>query len=105
MPFVRAPCLGGCGSFYAITIASEKLKGLPILKQHRRVKEVLKDDMGGLHGLQVCHLDPLTMNRLTYVYPSLVEGSRFQLIEFHVSVFPTRSTNRFLYPSSFWSLS
>lgn len=45
--------LGGCGSFYAITIASEKLKGLPILKQHRRIKEVLKDDMSELHGLQV----------------------------------------------------
>ncbi|KAF9651216.1 hypothetical protein BDM02DRAFT_3080952, partial [Thelephora ganbajun] len=44
---------GGCGSFYAITIASEKLKGLPILKQHRRIKDVLKDDMAGLHGLQV----------------------------------------------------
>ena len=52
--------LGGCGSFYAITIASEKLKGLPILKQHRRVKDVLKDDMAGLHGLQVRHLHIVT---------------------------------------------
>ena len=47
--------LGGCGSFYAITIASEKLEGLPILKQHRTIKDVLKDDMAGLHGLQVRH--------------------------------------------------
>lgn len=51
----RVLCLGGCGSFYAITIASEKLVGLPILKQHRRIKDVLKDDMAGLHGLQVCY--------------------------------------------------
>ena len=51
--------LGGCGSFYAITIASEKLEGLPILKQHRRIKDVLKDDMAGLHGLQVRHSYPL----------------------------------------------
>ena len=57
---MRALSLGGCGSFYAITIASEKLKGLPILKQHRTIKDVLKDDMAGLHGLQVRHLHPLS---------------------------------------------
>jgi len=57
--------LGGCGSFYAITVASEKLKGLPILKQHRRIKDVLKDDMAGLHGLQVRHLHPLVVYCLT----------------------------------------
>ena len=61
----RASRLGGCGSFYAITIASEKLKGLPILKQHRTIKGVLKDDMAGLHGLQVCHFHPLTLHHLT----------------------------------------
>ena len=71
-----SPCralwyLGGCGSFYAITITSEKLKGLPILKQHRRVKEVLKDDMTELHGLQVCHLNSLTTNCLTNLRASL----------------------------------
>jgi len=62
---VCVPCLGGCGSFYAITVASEKLKGLPILKQHRRIKGVLKDDMAGLHGLQVPRLNPLVTNYLT----------------------------------------
>lgn len=61
----RASYSGGCGSFYAITIASEKLKGLPILKQHRRIKEVLKDDMAGLHGLQVCHFDSPMSKYLT----------------------------------------
>jgi len=62
---MRAPCLGGCGSFYAITIASEKLKGLPILKQHRRIKNVLKDDMAELHGLQVRRLNSPMTNYLT----------------------------------------
>ena len=44
---------GGCGSFYAITIASEAFKGLPTIKQHRLVNEVLKEDIEGIHGLQV----------------------------------------------------
>jgi len=57
--------LGGCGSFYAITIASEKLKGLPILKQHRTIKDVLKEDMAGLHGLQVRNSYSLTAHSLT----------------------------------------
>ena len=61
----RALFIGGCGSFYAITIASEKLEGLSILKQHRRVKEVLKDDMAGLHGLQVRGLHTLAAHCLT----------------------------------------
>ena len=87
MSGVRAFYLGGCGSFYAITIASEKLKGLPILKQHRRVKEVLKDDMAGLHGLQVCHPNLLAANCLTnFGAPVLVEGRQSRLIESHVSV-------------------
>lgn len=65
---VRTSYSGGCGSFYAITIASEKLKGLPILKQHRRVKEVLKDDMAELHGLQVCHPNSLAANCLMHLH-------------------------------------
>jgi stress-induced morphogen len=49
--------LGGCGSFYAITIASTAFKGLPIVKQHRLVNDVLKEEIKGIHGLQV--LPPL----------------------------------------------
>lgn len=63
--YFEPPYLGGCGSFYAVTIASEKLKGLPILKQHRRIKEVLKDDMAGLHGLQVCRFPAAMAQFLT----------------------------------------
>ena len=67
--------LGGCGSFYAITIASEKLEGLPILKQHRRIKDVLKEDMAGLHGLQVRHSDSLIAHGpMNLCLLDLVEG-------------------------------
>ncbi|KJA24586.1 hypothetical protein HYPSUDRAFT_38644 [Hypholoma sublateritium FD-334 SS-4] len=44
---------GGCGSFYAITIASEAFKGLPIVKQHKLVTETLKQEIAGIHGLQI----------------------------------------------------
>ncbi|KDQ64976.1 hypothetical protein JAAARDRAFT_28637 [Jaapia argillacea MUCL 33604] len=44
---------GGCGSFYAITIASTAFKGLPIIKQHRLVNDVLKQEFEGIHGLQL----------------------------------------------------
>jgi len=44
---------GGCGTFYAITIASQAFKGLPIVKQHRLVTEVLKQEIEGIHGLQI----------------------------------------------------
>ncbi|KAF8485347.1 bola-like protein [Russula ochroleuca] len=44
---------GGCGTFYAITIASKAFKGIPVVKQHRLVNEVLKKEIEGIHGLQV----------------------------------------------------
>uniref|UniRef100_A0A8H7Y1J3 Bola-like protein n=1 Tax=Psilocybe cubensis TaxID=181762 RepID=A0A8H7Y1J3_PSICU len=44
---------GGCGTFYAITIASSAFKGLPIVKQHKLVTEALKADIEGFHGLQI----------------------------------------------------
>ncbi|KAI9510988.1 bola protein, partial [Russula earlei] len=44
---------GGCGTFYAITIASAAFKGIPVVKQHRLVNEVLKKEIEGIHGLQV----------------------------------------------------
>lgn len=45
---------GGCGTFYAIHISSEAFRGLPTVKQHRLVNEVLKKEIEGIHGLQVC---------------------------------------------------
>jgi stress-induced morphogen len=44
---------GGCGTFYAITIASNAFKGLPTVKQHKLVTETLKSEIEGIHGLQV----------------------------------------------------
>ncbi|KII95939.1 hypothetical protein PLICRDRAFT_48865 [Plicaturopsis crispa FD-325 SS-3] len=44
---------GGCGSFYAITIASQAFKGLSTVKQHQLVTKTLKEDIEGIHGLQI----------------------------------------------------
>ncbi|GAA5874326.1 hypothetical protein JCM16303_005811 [Sporobolomyces ruberrimus] len=44
---------GGCGSFYAIQIEHESFKGLNTIKQHRIVNDVLKDEIKGMHGLQL----------------------------------------------------
>jgi len=44
---------GGCGTFYAITIASTAFKGLPVVKQHRLVTAELKTEIEGIHGLQI----------------------------------------------------
>lgn len=50
---VQSRSAGGCGTFYAISIASEAFRGLPTVKQHRLVNEVLKKEIEGIHGLQV----------------------------------------------------
>jgi stress-induced morphogen len=44
---------GGCGSFYAITLSSPAFAGLTTIKQHRLVNECLKEEVKGIHGLQV----------------------------------------------------
>lgn len=44
---------GGCGSMYAIDIASKAFEGASIVKQHRLVNEILKEEIKGMHGLQV----------------------------------------------------
>lgn len=49
---------GGCGSFYAISIAHESFKGLSTIKQHRVVNELLKEEIKGMHGLQVSRISP-----------------------------------------------
>lgn len=36
---------GGCGSMFSIFIESEKFKGLTMIKQHRLVNEILKDEI------------------------------------------------------------
>ncbi|BFZ63410.1 hypothetical protein YB2330_004532 [Saitoella coloradoensis] len=44
---------GGCGSMYTIEIASKKFKGINVVKQHRMVNEILKEEIKGWHGLQL----------------------------------------------------
>lgn len=44
---------GGCGSMYAINIISEKFNGISMVKQHRLVNSILKEEIAGWHGLQL----------------------------------------------------
>lgn len=44
---------GGCGSMYAINIISEKFNGISMVKQHRLVNSILKEEISGWHGLQL----------------------------------------------------
>jgi stress-induced morphogen len=44
---------GGCGSMYAIAIESAKFKGLSVIKQHKLVNQVLKEEIAGWHGVQL----------------------------------------------------
>jgi stress-induced morphogen len=44
---------GGCGSMYAIEVASEKFRGLGMLAQQRLVNQILKSEIGGWHGVQL----------------------------------------------------
>ncbi|KAF5363767.1 hypothetical protein D9756_000762 [Leucocoprinus leucothites] len=44
---------GGCGSFYAIIIASETFRGLSMVKQHQLVNKALKSEIESIHGLQL----------------------------------------------------
>ncbi|RYO77691.1 hypothetical protein DL766_002844 [Monosporascus sp. MC13-8B] len=50
---------GGCGSMYGIEIASEKFRGVNMLKQQRMVNAVLGDQMKGWHGVQLRTKVPL----------------------------------------------
>ncbi|KAF2736232.1 bola-like protein [Polyplosphaeria fusca] len=44
---------GGCGSMYGIEIESSVFKGMSVVKQHRLVNEVLREEIGGWHGVQL----------------------------------------------------
>lgn len=38
---------------YAVAITADKFKGLPVIKQHRLVNEVLGEDIKSWHGIQL----------------------------------------------------
>ncbi|KAK6341211.1 hypothetical protein TWF696_008297 [Orbilia brochopaga] len=44
---------GGCGSMYAVEIESPLFRGLTTLKMHRRVQDVLAEEIKGWHGIQL----------------------------------------------------
>jgi BolA-like protein 3 len=44
---------GGCGSMYQIDIRSDYFKGLSTLKQHRKIQEILKEDIKQMHGITI----------------------------------------------------
>ena len=44
---------GGCGTFFRLVVASPRFEGVPLVKQHRLVKESIKDDIGAIHGLTI----------------------------------------------------
>lgn len=44
---------GGCGSMYAVDITSKMFDDLSMVKQHRLVNDVLKDDIKTFHGIQI----------------------------------------------------
>jgi stress-induced morphogen len=38
---------------YSLTIVSPKFSGIPMVKQHRLVNQILKDEIAGWHGVQL----------------------------------------------------
>lgn len=44
---------GGCGTFFRLLIASPLFDGQSLVKQHRLVKEAIKEDIGAIHGLTI----------------------------------------------------
>ena len=44
---------GGCGSMYAIEIESPKFKGLTVIKKHKLVNQVLKEEIAQWNGVQM----------------------------------------------------
>ncbi|ETV96987.1 hypothetical protein H310_09835 [Aphanomyces invadans] len=44
---------GGCGSMYKIEVVSPAFEGKSRVAQHRLVNEVIKEEIGGMHGLTV----------------------------------------------------
>ncbi|KAI8920338.1 hypothetical protein PhCBS80983_g01529 [Powellomyces hirtus] len=44
---------GGCGSMYAVQIASPMFRGKNLVQQHRMVTGLLQEDIKGMHGIQI----------------------------------------------------
>ncbi|GMM30384.1 Bol3 protein [Martiniozyma asiatica (nom. inval.)] len=44
---------GGCGQMYYIEIESAKFSGLTMIKQHRLVQGLIKEEVSGWHGVRL----------------------------------------------------
>eukprot|EP00586_Coscinodiscus_wailesii_P012110 CAMPEP_0172499440 /NCGR_PEP_ID=MMETSP1066-20121228/127158_1 /TAXON_ID=671091 /ORGANISM="Coscinodiscus wailesii, Strain CCMP2513" /LENGTH=121 /DNA_ID=CAMNT_0013273183 /DNA_START=97 /DNA_END=462 /DNA_ORIENTATION=+ len=44
---------GGCGSMYKLEVSSEKFRGISMVKQHRMVQDVIRREIGEMHGLTI----------------------------------------------------
>ena len=44
---------GGCGSMYAIEVASERFRGMGMLAQQKMVNKLLEKEIEGWHGVQL----------------------------------------------------
>lgn len=77
---------GGCGTFYAINVASPAFIGISKVKQHRLVNEILKEEIAGIHGLTVrsFSVDCLT-GRLCRLTTSFIRSYRRRLPTHHPS--------------------
>lgn len=42
---------GGCGSMYSIEVVSPAFKNMTLIKQHKMINEILKEEIKGWHGL------------------------------------------------------
>lgn len=54
---------GGCGSMYNVLVVSEAFDGIPLLKQHRMVKEVLSKEIAAAHGIVVKTMTPIAFEQ------------------------------------------
>ncbi|KAJ1967075.1 hypothetical protein IWQ62_002072 [Dispira parvispora] len=44
---------GGCGAMYQIKIGASAFQGMGLVAQHRKVNEILSQELQGMHGLQL----------------------------------------------------
>ncbi|KAJ1650272.1 hypothetical protein IWQ61_008881 [Dispira simplex] len=44
---------GGCGAMYQIKVGASAFQGMGLVAQHRKVNEILNQELQGMHGLQL----------------------------------------------------
>lgn len=49
---------GGCGAMYEVLVESTEFKGLSIIKQHRLINEILKEQIKEMHGVRIHTIVP-----------------------------------------------